>query len=118
MDLVNYFARTRVPYPTELNFNEIRLMALLPGYWTEDICCEVFRVSWVGEPRMLGYKALSYAWGLPSRKNPRIFVNDCPFEVTVNLECALRHLRLPDKDVILWVDALVNWAALGRRRAC
>ncbi|KIL88617.1 hypothetical protein FAVG1_07864 [Fusarium avenaceum] len=55
---------------------------------------------------MLEYKALSYAWGLPSRNDPTVLVNDCPVTVTINLEQALKYERSPDKYVILWVDAL------------
>ncbi|KAF4458904.1 heterokaryon incompatibility (het-6OR allele) [Fusarium albosuccineum] len=104
--LLKYFVRTRVPYPTSLAPHEIRLMALLPGKWSDDLRCEVFRAAWKGEPKMLEYKALSYAWGLPSRNDPCVLVNDCPVKVTINLAYALRHERLPDKCVILWVDAL------------
>lgn len=95
-------------YPTVLGSGEIRLAALLPGELGDDIKCEIFRVSWLTEPEMPEYKALSYSWGLQSSRPPTILVNDCRFRVTPNLECALRHLRRPDEVVILWVDALVS----------
>ncbi|KEZ40348.1 hypothetical protein SAPIO_CDS8195 [Scedosporium apiospermum] len=107
-DLYRYRSRARMPYPTVLGSGEIRLAALLPGEWGDDIKCEIFRASWLTEPKMPEYKALSYSWGLQSFRPPTILVNDCQFRVTPNLECALRHLRRPDEVVILWVDALVS----------
>lgn len=97
-----------MPYPEPPGRHQIRLMALFPGKWSDDISCEVFRVSWEGIPQMLAYKALSYAWGLPSRKDPTVLVNDCPVKVTINLEQALKYERSQDKYIILWVDALVS----------
>jgi hypothetical protein len=106
--LLKYFVSKRVPYPEPSGPHQIRLMALVPGKWSDGISCEVFRVSWEGIPKMLEYKALSYAWGLPSRNDPTVLVNDCPVKVTINLEQALKYERSPDKYVILWVDALVS----------
>ncbi|KAJ2989289.1 hypothetical protein NUW58_g3549 [Xylaria curta] len=106
-DLSYHRVRSREPYPTELGIHHIRLVALLPGHWADDICCELFSLLWNQEGHPVPeYTALSYAWGLPGREPSRILVNDCQFEVWANLECALRHLRLRDRLLILWVDAL------------
>ncbi|KAI9148877.1 heterokaryon incompatibility [Paramyrothecium foliicola] len=79
----------------------------MPAQWAEDIRCELFRVFHArGQQHALEYQALSYAWGLASRDPLRITVNDCPFRVTANLERALRYVRLTDKPVVLWVDAI------------
>ncbi|KAG9233216.1 heterokaryon incompatibility protein-domain-containing protein [Amylocarpus encephaloides] len=51
------------------------------------------------------YNALSYTWGDASITVP-ILVDEATFQATVNLEAALRHLRLKDEVVTLWVDAL------------
>ncbi|KAK3059223.1 hypothetical protein LTR09_000789 [Extremus antarcticus] len=51
------------------------------------------------------YDALSYCWG-ESKERRSIFVNDLPFNIGVRLAEALHHLRLPDKDRILWTDAI------------
>lgn len=51
------------------------------------------------------YEALSYCWGDATNKL-LIFCDGKPFPVTENLESALRHIRLPDEDRVLWIDAL------------
>jgi ankyrin repeat protein len=51
------------------------------------------------------YEALSYTWGdLDQPYN--ISLNDSPMSVTVNLFQALWALRYPDRDRIVWVDAI------------
>ena len=89
----------------------IRVLTLFPGQETEDICCEVSHTyisSRLQEPQpedCQAYEALSYTWG--DQKQARtIQLSGKPFEVTVNLEVALRHLRLTDKPRLLWVDAV------------
>lgn len=61
--------------------------------------------SSIGRTLNLKYTALSYTWGNPLATTP-ILVNGVETEVTLNLEAALRHIRKPEYDVILWVDAL------------
>jgi hypothetical protein len=51
------------------------------------------------------YEALSYVWGVTIRPY-MIQVNGCPFQVTYNLYSALRELRLPDTERLLWIDAM------------
>lgn len=51
------------------------------------------------------YEALSYTWGDPNDRT-QIYLDDQPFSVTVNLKSALRCLRLPDKDRVLWTDSI------------
>ncbi|PVH73332.1 hypothetical protein DL98DRAFT_356575, partial [Cadophora sp. DSE1049] len=51
------------------------------------------------------YTTLLYVWGT-SKTRKHICVNDVPFEVGPNLEGALRNLRLPDQDLIIWIDAI------------
>lgn len=86
----------------DLHRNEIRLVKLLPGQWSDKICCQLYHTPLANRP---SYKALSYAWGSPRATRP-ILVNGHQHSVTVNLECALRRLRRTDSDLILWVDAL------------
>ncbi|CAG9981223.1 unnamed protein product [Clonostachys byssicola] len=102
----NYFTRTRKPYPTDLLFNEIRLVALLPGKWNDDVQCELFRVSDRSGTKRPPYQALSYAWGAPGQQASHIQVNDCEFAVTANLGVALRFLRDNKEPIVLWIDAL------------
>jgi hypothetical protein len=97
--------------PTRL---EIRLIYLLPHGQTagsgtaagsrhsDMLSCTMQCVSLDDKPE---YMALSYVWGDPQATRP-ILVDTNVFQVTVNLESALRQSQL-DKDlVILWIDAL------------
>jgi hypothetical protein len=82
--------------------DEIRLIKLLPGQWTEDIQCQLVYDSL---SNVRPYKALSYVWGSRNKRR-RIYLNGCPFHITINLERALRHLRHQLTDTLLWIDAL------------
>ncbi|KAM3075364.1 hypothetical protein ACMFMG_007198 [Clarireedia jacksonii] len=86
----------------KLKDNEIRLVTLLKGQWSEKIQCRLQHVLLANRP---SYKALSYAWGSPRATQP-ILLNDYPYLVTVNLESALRRLRRTNSDLTLWIDAI------------
>ena len=81
---------------------EIRVLALLPGTWSEPIRCELSIVRLDEKPP---YHALSYVWGEPI-SNREIFINQAPVAVTENLFRALRRIRKSDAVRTLWVDAL------------
>lgn len=51
------------------------------------------------------YSALSYVWG-DAADTRLISVEGRPFEVTANLESALRHMRDPKRRRRLWADAI------------
>lgn len=93
-------------YPALTESKETRLIWVQPGSWEDDIHCKFSQMSLVLDNNVPAYTALSYAWGSPGVKNP-IWVTGQQLLVTVNLECALRHLRLSDRPVLLWVDAIV-----------
>lgn len=68
------------------------------------------------------FEALSYTWGPAiegdnSDQTPgSIQLEGSPFMVTRNLHDALIHLRLADKDRVIWVDAVcINQTNLGER---
>lgn len=52
------------------------------------------------------YEALSYCWGDPQAKRHTIFLNDCTFPITSNLNAALLQLRHRSQQQTLWVDAI------------
>jgi Heterokaryon incompatibility protein (HET) len=82
---------------------EIRVVQLQPaGTWDEEISCKLIRVSLNEQPY---YEALSYVWGTPKITAP-ITLNDVKFEVTKNLESALRRLRRATSTRLIWIDAL------------
>jgi len=51
------------------------------------------------------YSALSYVWG-DATDTRSISVEGKDFEVTANLEAALRHMRDPQRHRRLWADAI------------
>ncbi|KAK5676412.1 hypothetical protein LTS10_011225 [Elasticomyces elasticus] len=81
---------------------EIRLLHLLPGSWEELLCCDLQVVCLDDYP---DYQGLSYVWGAPGIVKT---VRCCGrlFEVTVNLWTALRRLRRPQHERIIWADAV------------
>src|ERR1700743_2109228 len=61
------------------------------------------------------YSALSYVWNA-APGNEKIYLNGYEFEVSKNLELALRQVRDGRTERILWVDALcINQGDLGER---
>ncbi|TVY25852.1 Heterokaryon incompatibility protein 6,OR allele [Lachnellula hyalina] len=66
------------------------------------VCCTIAHVSLDDPPP---YNALSYNWGDQTRRS-EILLDGARISVTANLETALRHLRLQDKPLTLWIDAL------------
>ena len=82
--------------------DEIRVLWLQPGKWTDPVVCELTNVR-LGA---VDYRALSYVWG-PRFNMRSIRLNGRNYSVTLNLESALKHLRVNYKDgLVLWVDAL------------
>jgi hypothetical protein len=66
------------------------------------VSCTVAHASLNNGP---AYAALSYTWGDPKQTVP-ILVDGAIFMATINLEAALRHLRLTNTSLTLWIDAL------------
>ncbi|KAJ4351345.1 uncharacterized protein N0V89_006685 [Didymosphaeria variabile] len=83
--------------------NESRLVHLASGEHNDAIVCTLDYFDTRSPPT---YEALSYVWGDPKITAP-IDVNGHTLQVTTNLEVALRHLRLPKEDRVLWIDAIV-----------
>jgi hypothetical protein len=94
----------RIYNPLNLSSNEIRLLTLFPGDSTADINCQLSQHSL--EDR-LDYEALSYTWG-STEESLTIYVNGFSFQITRNLDHALRHLRAPSGGGArrLWIDAI------------
>jgi hypothetical protein len=81
---------------------EIRIVTLKPGPWAAEIKCE-FNHAFIEELPV--YEALSYTWGNLNDVRS-ISLGGFPWNVTANLETALRYLRYPDNPRNIWVDAL------------
>src|ERR1700722_8912854 len=93
--------------PLNEESSQIRLLTLLPGKFSAEIhrglCIEQLTAE--RQPR---YEALSYVWGL-TKDRIDVFVGkstEYTLSVTQNLALALRHPRYPDRNRILWVDAI------------
>lgn len=99
---------THTPYTSKLyTSEEIRLVRVAAGRWHEPIRCTLFCHGLDEALKPPPYRALSYVWG-SSLVTDTIALQDLPFQVTLNLSCALRHLRRVDSEILLWVDALVS----------
>lgn len=88
----------------DLATDAIRLVTLLKGDQTQPIQCEMFE-TYLHQIEGVPYEALSYVWGTRLSAD-RIWLDGCEFGVTENLYEALIHLRRPDEDRVLWVDAI------------
>lgn len=94
----------------------IRLIRLLPNPQRyEDIDCRIVQVKLSG--CISGYEALSYTWGGQTQHE---FIKCGPsgrlLGVTSNCAYALRDLRLPFRERILWIDAVcINQADISER---
>ncbi|KAK3386641.1 heterokaryon incompatibility protein-domain-containing protein [Podospora didyma] len=80
----------------------IRILHLLPGRWTESICC---RLQTCSLDDSHSFDALSYVWGNAHDTAP-IDVGGSSFQATKNLIAALRRLRSSVEPRALWVDAI------------
>lgn len=81
----------------------VRLVHLEPARnVSEPPQCNLSIASLDDAPR---YEALSYVWGNSNVRKP-IRLQGEAFQVTFNLEAALRRLRLPDRARVIWIDAL------------
>ncbi|KAL8377374.1 hypothetical protein RB595_008179 [Gaeumannomyces hyphopodioides] len=82
----------------------IRLVTIHPGSWVDDVRCEL--TNWpLDSLQRPKYQTLSYVWG-SARVTEEIFLNGIPWQVTVNLSCALRYLRHSSHPAVFWIDAL------------
>jgi hypothetical protein len=90
--------------------DSIRLVLLQPApYLTSPIRCRVIETTLSQEKSnssgLKGYAALSYTWGNPIPKS-EIEIDGRPFEITKNLDLALRHLRPQRTELRLWADSI------------
>ncbi|KAH7200980.1 heterokaryon incompatibility protein-domain-containing protein, partial [Fusarium redolens] len=85
-----------------LGEDEFRVLVLEPGARDDEITC---RLCICNHSDRVPYAALSYTWGNP-KKVERIRCNGHELGVASNLYGALLQLRDPDRERMLWIDAL------------
>lgn len=91
----------------------LRILRLLSGN-TVEIKCEIVH-DYIADDHVTPYEALSYTWG-SAELLECISVNDGQLPITDNLYAVLHYLRFPDRDRLLWIDAVcINQADLQER---
>lgn len=89
--------------PLDTTKNEIRLLHIAPGQHDDDQITCTFSLASLDIN--IEYEALSYVWG-DFKNMPSVNLGGHQVQVTKNLHSALRHLRVPNRERILWIDAL------------
>jgi hypothetical protein len=96
----------------DLHLRQIRLVTISPGSYFDAITCELSTASLDNLP---DYCTLSYAWG-DWADLCQILLNGTSFNVTRNLEAALRRLRHPTEPQVFWIDRLcINQECVDER---
>lgn len=102
-------------YSSTLSTSSIRIIQLLPAHHLNDLLeCRMIEMKIRDHPL---YIALSYVWG--SEEKPlEIICHDTILPITSNLDSALRHIRMPNEEVSLWVDSIcINQEDIAERHA-
>ncbi|KAI0809688.1 heterokaryon incompatibility protein-domain-containing protein [Xylaria sp. FL0064] len=91
----------RLPRGADISTSHIRVVRIKPGSSQDMVECQFLTESIAAAE----FDALSYLWGTTIVPR-RIKVDGTGFYVTYNLFSALRELRRPDRDRLVWIDAL------------
>lgn len=95
------------PLPRITGLKSIRLATVHPGVGDDDVLVDL-RIETFAEHSPPSYEALSYVWG--STEAPQLIhvgnADRATLQVTRNLVTALQNLRHPDRERVMWVDAL------------
>jgi hypothetical protein len=100
-------AQEHPPYaypPLDHTVDGIRLVVIEPsrGEHNSSIKCRIRHVAFKEKPR---YEALSYTWGDEPAQG-KVLIDGGAISVGPNLMKALLHLREPEDERVLWVDAI------------
>lgn len=101
--------------PLDLETDQIRILNLQSGQWTDTIHCKFHTEKLSDNPK---YFALSYVWGEKSDPQ-KISLHGHDFLVTQNLFIALRRLRTHYSDPLsIWIDAIcIDQCSIAERNA-
>ncbi|EGU87828.1 hypothetical protein FOXB_01655 [Fusarium oxysporum f. sp. conglutinans Fo5176] len=111
--------------PLDANSTKFRLIKLRPARYqpkpgnlpSDDIYCTIMTVDLINPPR---YEALSYCWGKPVFTHRVVVELDNRVErqirITESLHEALRQIRDPSSDLVVYIDQLcINQAAVAEK---
>jgi hypothetical protein len=90
------------PYQSLSTPNEIRLLILNPSCAGSKITCQLVHRDVDSRP----YEAVSYEWGLPSKEDPEISIENHAIVIRRNLYFALQQFRHENEERVLWIDAI------------
>ncbi|RBR22060.1 hypothetical protein FVER53590_30327 [Fusarium verticillioides] len=103
-------------YRRDLYNREIRLALIYNDKWQDPISC-AFKYTKLESRAPQSYSALSYVWG-SSRATETIQIDGHDHDISINLACAIRHLREERNSVLIWIDALcINQCDIGERNS-
>ncbi|KAK5708475.1 hypothetical protein LTR17_020654 [Elasticomyces elasticus] len=98
--------------PLDHAARDIRILRLQQGRPDDPLRGSLSIVSLLTSPT---YDALSYMWGSSSLADT-IYISRRKLPITASLAAALRNLRYPDADLMIWVDAVcIDQANLAER---
>ena len=83
--------------------SDFRLLKLQPGQDADPLVSDLLDSSL--DDRSYIWTALSYTWG-NAQERGELLCNGCILSITANLYSALQRLRLIDKPILLWADAI------------
>ena len=93
---------------------EFRLLIVSPGTSEQTLQCRLRTVSFdeTGPPQ---YETISYCWG-DLRKHESVTVDGIPLQVPPSAAAALRRMRKPNTERVLWLDAIcINQRDIAER---
>ena len=108
--LYNIFYHNRKYYKIDLaepgrKAPRIRLLRLQPGDFGDKLECRIQRIN-LDDEQHATFWALSYAWGEIQALDEMAVDGREGFQISVSLSRALRHIRLQNAEVLLWVDLI------------
>ncbi|KAK3672467.1 hypothetical protein LTR78_007774 [Recurvomyces mirabilis] len=101
----------------EQSQKQIRVLIIQPGQPEQPVRCAFDFISLKGIP-IPPYETVSYAWG-KAVFSEEIYVNDQVFKVAINAKNVLVAMRYPDRQRIVWIDAIcIDQGDLEDRNYC
>ncbi|KAI7467628.1 hypothetical protein KC351_g13972 [Hortaea werneckii] len=92
--------------PLDKESLQIRLLTVYPATDPSEVPvkCSLSHANLGQEPKP-EYETISYTWG-QSKECKIVMLDDCPLNVPVSAERAIRRMRLRDQSRVLWIDAI------------